>query len=370
MAALRSLAHDAAADLRAAVATRPIPADGFSPAAPRRRRLTVLAMTAVVVILAAGLVVIIGRGGGTTAPASKLQVPEGFRAVHRPDAGFELAVPDGWRDAQPPEGLGKPLSVFRAGDYLTGTGADMDVYALDVGTMAVRDQADRVANSAKNGAPANNFTETRESIAGSDGFRLEWDLGPNSHQTTFVFKGSERLFQVLFVSTPADTIDKVMHSFRTLDLPPLKQVPRKGVGGDDFTMTVPASWLPQIASPQGEGSTSELIIGGIEGAALVNRLAATKFTMEKAVANAKRVADNEHGSDLRITATKIGGHDATRVDYVATFRVPQFINPPGLRRFYLIDRGDRIIALYLKGPDTARTEQLYDEIAASFALNP
>ena len=41
---------------------------------------------------------------------------------------------------------------------------------------------------------------------------------------------------------------------------------------------------------------------------------------------------------------------------------------PGFRRIYVVRDGADVVTLYITGPDTARADQLMDEIVKSFKL--
>ena len=73
-------------------------------------------------------------------------------------------------------------------------------------------------------------------------------------------------------------------------------------------------------------------------------------------------------SKVRTSATTLAGQPAVRLDYITTARDPRYIMAPGFRRIYVVRDGADIVTLYLTGPDTARADQLMDEIVKSVTL--
>src|SRR5205823_5247060 len=123
---LRSVATEAATDLRNSVADRSVPG------VQRRRPLTVLVATAIVVVVIAGVVALAGRGTSKTTSASELKVPAGYRAVEPQGGGFAVAIPAAWVDGPPLTDISKSSTLFNGHD--PATGATVTIQAQDEGS--------------------------------------------------------------------------------------------------------------------------------------------------------------------------------------------------------------------------------------------
>jgi hypothetical protein len=174
---------------------------------------------------------------------------------------------------------------------------------------------------------------------------------------------------VYFHITPADIMSTVMGTFRSRPLPPIDDVARKTVSAKGVTVDIPTSWAEQPGRSFDAKTERILIVGGIEGAAWVDRTTDTKLTIHEETERVRQLAETAPGAgSVRTSTATLAGQPAIRLDYIATKRDPRFVMAPGFRRIYLIHDGNDAVVLYLSGPDTARADELLDQIASSFAL--
>src|SRR4051812_23450533 len=94
--------REAATDVQGATSGRRPPSEGFVPGRPlRQRRMTALTAFAVAIVAVTSVLALAGRHADNISPADSLDVPAGYRAIDRADAGLVLVMPAAWVDSSP-----------------------------------------------------------------------------------------------------------------------------------------------------------------------------------------------------------------------------------------------------------------------------
>ena len=356
---LRTMAGSAVADLHSAVAAVPLPVEPPT-AGPRRRRLQLALATAVAVILIAAAVSIIDRNHRIAPTGSK--TPAGFRTVDRPEAGFSVAVPAAWEDAP---NAAQGLYVYRARERVNGS--ELTVSAQDIGAMSALTEAQYIAHNAANGGTG--VTTVADASTGRPGYRVDW-VFQSLHTTAFVVKAGDRAYVLFFHLTTAPDMASVTRSFRLRPLPPVDSLPTRVANATGFSIRVPAAWVTQPSTSPTPGITSDLIVGGIEGAVIVNRAQNTAKTPEQVAEDAKARARGHNGVDFQTRQTQLGGKPAVELDWRTTARDPRFVTAPGNWRGIFIRDGQDVVGIFLADPGTARTHRVLDRVISSYRAGP